>query len=279
MRRLTLPVCLLLVLAAGVPSDASAPDAQPKLGKGEKVVLALLGMVGSEEPAKVARGKRLMALQADADKLRPLSLALTCNPKSLRIFAARELSKLSDKRAQQPLLVRVLREPEPTVRKALAAALRDRASPDTVHVLGKALWSRYAPTRRHAAEALGRLGDALGAAYVIRRWEGRSGDFPRVYITQVEQTSYIQDFDVEVASTSFIADPIVGTAQNGFSHAVKIIGTEQIRSSVEAASYRGALTSLAGRNHGRSVGAWKRWWTQNEAALLKAREAHYSPSE
>ena len=37
----------------------------------------------------------------------------------------------------------------------------------------------------------------------------------RANITVVNQLSYIQDFDVEVAQTSFIADPIVGIIQDG----------------------------------------------------------------
>ena len=37
----------------------------------------------------------------------------------------------------------------------------------------------------------------------------------RANLTMVNQVSYIQDFDVEVAQTSFIADPIVGIIQDG----------------------------------------------------------------
>ena len=37
----------------------------------------------------------------------------------------------------------------------------------------------------------------------------------RANLTMVNQISYIQDFDVEVAQTSFIADPIVGIIQDG----------------------------------------------------------------
>ena len=37
----------------------------------------------------------------------------------------------------------------------------------------------------------------------------------RANLTVVNQLSYIQDFDVEVAQTSFIADPIVGIIQDG----------------------------------------------------------------
>jgi general secretion pathway protein D len=39
----------------------------------------------------------------------------------------------------------------------------------------------------------------------------------RANLTVVNQLSYIQDFDVEVAQTSFIADPIIGIIQDGLS--------------------------------------------------------------
>jgi hypothetical protein len=278
--RFTLPVCLLLaalVLIAPTAPPPAAADAQPALSKAEKVVLALLGMVGSEEPAKVARGRRLMALQPETAKLRPLSLALTCEPASLRVYAAGQLARLEDGRAVRPLLARVLREREDRVRRSLVAALRERASPDAVHVLGKALGSRYAPTRCRAAEALGLLGDELGLGYLVRKWEGRSGDFPRVYFTQVHQVSFVQDFDVEVASTSFIADPLLGVAQQGFSHPVKIIGTEQVITTRERAAWRGALKALAGRDLGPRVEAWRRHWDANRDRLLRERAARLSP--
>lgn len=273
MIRLALPVCLLLVLLP-VASTALPPATageEPTLSKPEKVVLALLGMVGSEEPARVARARRLMALQPAAARLRPLSLALACEPASLRIYAAGALARLEDERATRPLLARVLRERDDAVRRAIVVALRDRGSPDAVHVLGKALWSRYAPTRHRAAEALGALGDELGLGYLVRRWEGRSGDFARVYITQVHQVSFVQDFDVEVASTSFIADPLIGVAQQGFAQPVKIHATEQVITTHDRVAWRGALKALAGRDLGSRVGAWRRHWDANREHLLRER--------
>ena len=81
-----------------------------------------------------------------------------------------------------PLLKRAIEDPEATVRAAAADALRAIGEPSTVDAAGRALDSRYADVRVRAAEALARLlGDEVGAPYVIRRWEARSGDFPRVY--------------------------------------------------------------------------------------------------
>jgi hypothetical protein len=154
-------------------------------------------------------------------------------------------------------------------------ALRSIDSPDTVHPLGRALASRYAEVRQHAAEALGRLGDVMGMGYVLHRWHATSGDFPRVYIATLSQVSYIQDFDVEVAQTSFIADPVVGILQEGVVHAVKVLGAEHGFSTLERVAYKDALVGMSGVDLGNDVKAWMRMWNQERERLLDERAAHH----
>jgi hypothetical protein len=170
--------------------------------------------------------------------------------------------------------VRAIEDPEESVRKAAALAMREIGSPSTIEPLARALGSRYSEVRQHAAEAIGWLGDELGYPAVIMRWEARSGDFPRVYFSQATQISYIQDFDVEVAQTSFIADPIVGVLQEGVVNAVKIHATEQ-SFTFERDAYRRGLTNLAGVDLGADVAAWRAWWKENEERLLDERAARY----
>jgi HEAT repeat protein len=269
MKWFTLPVCLLLA-ASTVAADApKRPDLRP----GEKVVLACLGMIATGDAAKAKRADAILALQREEDMLRPLATALTCRPARLRAEAARRLAALDDERAVRPLLHRVVRETDRTARAALVAALREIGDPSAVHVLGRALFSRDPATVRGAAAALAGLGDVLALPYVIQKWEGRSGDFPQVYFTQVSQRSYIQDFDVEVASTSFIADPIVGIIQEGMVQPVKIVATEQ----VEVSMFHATLKAVAGQDLGRKVGAWKRWWAENGERLQEERARRLNP--
>ncbi len=106
------------------------------------------------------------------------------------------------------------------------------------------------------------MGDVDAAAYLVVRWEKRSGNFTRVYFAQARQISFIQDFDVEVASTSFIADPIVGVLQEGVVQDVRVLATEVVGTAVErveTAAYRQALTTLSGEDHGDDVKAWRAW--------------------
>ena len=288
MFRIALPICLLIALAASVAPAApkTATSKGKALSNNEKLALAYLGQIGAaaakKKPAKSLRAKadrarRLFAsLPADA-KRRPLVKALHCEPAALRVFAAGALARLDDKETVRPLLWRVVREKDKRARAAMVQAVKSLQDPGSVHVLGRALSSRYAPYRERAVEALVGLGDELAHAYLITKWEGRSGDFPRVYFTLSRQLSYIQDFDVEVASTSFIADPIVGVLQDATVQGVKIIATEQIEYQAAMRAYRKGLESLSGERLGSKVGAWRAWWEQNKERLLKARSARYAP--
>jgi hypothetical protein len=243
--------------------------------RGEARVMALLGMIAGGAEGRVAEGKRRMALEEDRFKLAPLAKALRCKPASLRIYAARQLARLGDPLAVPALLKRTIEDPDKDVRAAAAAALRAIGEPSTVHPLGRALGSRIPKVRVRAAEALALLGDELAYPYIIYRWEGRSGNFPRVYFSQQREVSYIQDFDVEVAQTSFIADPIVGVLSEGVVQDVKVLATEQTFTSYVRPAFQGALAKLAGTDLGSKVGAWKKFWLENRDRLLDERAARY----
>ena len=242
---------------------------------GEKRVLSLLAKIASEVPEKVARARREMAITDARFKLAPLALALRAEPASLRIYAAQELGRLADPLGAPPLLKRAIYDDVKEVRTAVVLALKEIGSPSTVHPLGRALESRLRDVRVRAAEALGLLGDELAYPYVIKKWEGRSGDFTRVYFSTVRQISYIQDFDVEVAQTSFIADPIVGVLQEGVVQSIKIHSTVQSFLIHERPAFNGALAQLAGTDLGKKLGAWKQFWHENKERLLDERADRY----
>ncbi|MDA1194031.1 MAG: HEAT repeat domain-containing protein [Planctomycetota bacterium] len=255
---------------------ATRPEREAKeQQEGEARVLGLLALIASGDDAKIAEGKRKMELEAAKFKLAPLAKALRCEPASLRIYAARELGRLADPLAAPALLRRAVEDKERDVRVAVVEALKELGSPSTVHPLGRALDSRFREIRVNAAEALALLGDELAYPYIVKKWEGRSGDFPRSYFSTVRQISYIQDFDVEVAQTSFIADPIVGVLSDGVVQSVKILATEQSFFIYERPAFHGALKSLAGTDLGNKVGAWKQFWQDNAQRLLDERAARY----
>ncbi len=211
MIRIALPLCLLLALASTAharPEAKTAPTkkkaAAKQLTKDEKLALAWLGQIGAASKSKAAaakavQAKRLFAVLPSKAKLRPLVKALHTEPAALRIFAARALAALGEREVVRPLLWRLIREPKKGARAAMVRAVRSLKDEGSVHVLGRALGSRYAVYRERAAEALVALGDELAYPYLIDAWERRSGEFPRSYFAQITQHAHISEYDVEVA--------------------------------------------------------------------------------
>ncbi len=159
----------------------------------------------------------------------------------------------------QVLIARAFRAPEARVREAAVLELKARALPGTQAAFTRALASAESTTRVRAAQALGLLGDAAALQALITSWEGRSGQGPRSHFAQTAQSSYIQDFDVEVASTSFIADPIVGVIQSGVVLDMRVLGTVQTIATPELLAYRGALVRLLGTDLDPTVAPWSVW--------------------
>ncbi len=254
-------------------AEATRPEREKaEQQAGEARVLRLLAGVASGDETRAAAARRQMLAEEARYKLAPLAQALRSKPTALRLYAAETLARLRDPLGVPALLKRTVEDPEESVRTAAALALKEIGSPSTIEPLVRALDSRYSDVRVRAAEAIGYLGDELGYPAVIMRWEGRSGDFPRVYFSQTKQISYIQDFDVEVAQTSFIADPIVGVLQEGVVNAVKVLATEQ-SFTFERAAYHRSLARLAGTDLGEHVGEWRAWWEKNKDRLLEERAA------
>ena len=230
----------------------------------------------SQDPDLVLRAVRALGGMEARFKLAPLAEALRCEPPALRVFAAEELARLDDPLAAPALLKRAIYDPDAKARAAMALALKQLALPGTVAPLARALASQHSDTRVRAAQALGLLGDQAAMGVVIARWEARSGNFPNVYLAQVKQISYIQDFDVEVAQTSFIADPIVGVLQEGVVQSFRILATEQTFYTVERLAYHDALQNLAGTDMGDNAKAWSGFWREHKDRLLRESDERYA---
>ncbi len=220
----------------------------------------------------------------DEHKLEPMAFALRSRNRDVRLLAAKSLGEIGNRRALRPLLHRVIHDPAEEIRHAAfdaAAAIGDR---NLIAPLVSALGSQDMNTRIHAAEGLARARDVRGVRYLIYRFEAHGGGAPRVYSMFTSQVSFIQDFDVEVASTAFIADPIVGTIQEGIVLDAQVVATQQIEHFVEREVIYGALTELTGATDVENKkGAWAAWFREHgkalEAAAATAPTAESAASE
>lgn len=162
-------------------------------------------------------------------------------------------------------------DPSERVRDQVVATLPEAERDEATTYLSAALGHRSPEIRVRTAEALGALGSPRALAPLVAagpsaaRADAAAGTAPRAHVAFVEQQSYLRDFDVEVASSSFIADPKVGILQSGAVLDVSVLGV-QVETVRVTAAYRKALRRLAGSDPGADVRQWPSWLAAVQAA-------------
>jgi HEAT repeat protein len=211
-----------------------------------------------------------------------LSRALTSPRPGNRAFASLAMRRLSALDPEPELLRRTLVDPSPDVRRAAALALRDSGDDAYLTACLQALDHRASVVRKHAAEALGtmhqseaveplmhhlaRIGQGSGSA------SGSSG--PRGSVFVGTQRAYVQGFETNVANNAAIANPVIGTLQEGATLDVRVLGTSGIVATrAESQAVRLALGQITGEDPGRTVKAWERWWDRNGASWRRVIQA------
>ncbi len=159
----------------------------------------------------------------------------------VRVEAARALRDVRDPAVAGPAL-KALNSVNPRLRENSIQALGVMAYPSTVQ-----------PLMTH----LSRVNSAIQSG---RPSSSSSGS---IYIGT--QTAYVQDFDVEVANGSAIADPQINVLVEGSVLDARVLGSYVVSYASEARLVRSALIDLTGMNHGSSNRAWLAWWEANKA--------------
>ncbi len=212
-------------------------------------------------------------------KLEPFAYALRSKSEALRVLAAQELGRLKNRRGIRPLLKRSVADPSETVRHAAIDAAKAIGDPNLILPLVKALQSEDARTRMRAADGISRIGDVRGVQYLVWRFEAHGAGVARVYSAFAAQLTFIQDFDVEVAQTAFIADPIVGVIQEGIVLDAEVVATSIVSHFVEREAIHGALTRLTRADDIQNKkGAWATWYRDHKDELIARHEAATKPA-
>lgn len=253
---------------AALAAPAAAREARAREQARVRKLLETVA-AGGEREARIAR--EALAGVEDGAKVVPMAFALRAGSREVRLLAAAELGRIGDRRALRPLVSRALRDPDEAVRAAcLDAALLFR-DPEILAPFARALLGAGSPElHAAAAEGIGRIGDVRGVRYLAYAIEGHGGG-PRAHIYVASQLSFIQDFDVEVAQTAFIADPMVGILQEGASLDVQVVSNEWYATRIERHAVVGALRRLTGADIGDDPKAWKAWMRDNREKLIAAR--------
>jgi len=249
------------------------PKEQRELRRqGQAKVRKLLDLYakGGERAQKFARAS--LDTVDDEHKLEPMAFALRSRSAAVRRLAAEELGKLDNRRSLRPLLHRAVFDPSEEVRHAAIDAAKAIGDANLIAPLVGALGSEDGEVRMNAARSLARVGDPRGVRYLVYRFEARGGGGGRAYSMFANQLTFIQDFDVEVAQTAFIADPIPGVIQEGVIIDVKVVATQQTSHFIEREVVHGALQFLTGATDVENKdGAWAAWFKENGEGLTASR--------
>lgn len=202
-----------------------------------------------------------------------LSEQLFARTMGRRRTAALALRRLYPGHALDRLIHRAVLDPAPEVREDAALGLKAAADPVVVLPISRALESGHPLVRQHAASALGGMGYPAAVPPLIARLANLSGEarpIPRSHIFVGTQTAYVQDFDVEVASFSAAADPVVNVLVGGVVLDVGVHSVTEVRTVTEARIIRGSLRELTGLDPGRSNRSWLTWWEREGESWLES---------
>lgn len=204
-----------------------------------------------------------------------------------RRFSALALRRLFPGFSVDELTRRAVLDPVEEVRVQAALALRDSGEESVIDPLARALASSSSTLRTHAAQSLGLSGFAAAVEPLALRLmtlapSGEGGQVaPRGTIFVGRQIAYVQDFEAEIATNSAIADPIIGTLQEGVTLDVKVFGSSGggYTYTHETKQLRRSLSRLTGAEVRDTNGAWKQWWKSSGEDWVRDHVHGGAPSE
>ncbi len=171
----------------------------------------------------------------------------------------------------RPLWSVAARDRDDDVRTSAVASLASFGRVDVAFPFVKALWSEHPSIVANAAAALGQLGDAHAVVWLVTRLVSH-GSSPGANFSQLSQQAYVQDFDVEVAQTSFIADPVIGTVQEGVVQDVKVLDLTIERTFVEMRLVQ-TIARLAKADL-KSPAEVASWWKEHQPSIPRLARGH-----
>ncbi len=239
-----------------------------------KMANAALKLASNKDGAVRARAMSNIEKMDKKYRLRPLAIAARIRHPDVRLRAVKGLGALDSNEALPALYKRAVFDQSETIRKAAVAAIKASKIKGKAGPFIRALNSPFDAVRVHAVKALGALGDKNAVGPLVARYQVVGGSGQSVYISNVNQISYVQDFDVEVAQTSFIADPVIGVIQDGLTLNFRALATTGYIDVYEMPALSEALSNLTGKELGEDPKAWLEWYrnVQKEARKKKAKK-------
>ena len=193
---------------------------------------------------------------------------------SRRSFATLGLRRALKGQHMEPLMRRAVLDPNEEVRTGAALALGVFEEPKLVGPVLRAMGSKHSSVRINASAALGHMGYASAVAPLLSQLnslQSSGGRKPHANFYSGNQQAYIQDFDVEVASNSSIADPVINVLTEGVVLDVGILSVTERSVVRERSTIRRSLSKLTGATPGNNTQHWMQWWEENRESYAPAK--------
>jgi hypothetical protein len=242
------------LMREGLMEQAPVTEDHRKLAR--EIAEALL-----DDDAEIrAEAQEMAATLPDAALLDPMKKLLLAPPVDTRVFAVKTLSRIGDRTALPFLIRSSMFDAKEDVRNAAFRALKGFGDADIFYPYARATLSNEPLASIQGAKALAALGDMRGVDVILRRVSIALGAAGRANLMVGQQSSYIQDFDVEIAQAAAIGDPIVQTIRDGIILDFKVLGGYGEGWIVEQrGAYARALQDLTGRDYGQDWKAWRKY--------------------
>ena len=218
----------------------------------------------STGPGRNAAIAELLAREPNADQDLRTEARRNGNPRQ-RIAALAALQRRQLAGNDRFVLRTAILDGSEQVRDAAISISRPSVAHDDLEYLAAGFNHENPKVRIRTADALAGLGKAEAVKWLVMAGPtagaglagGGSGG-ERAHIAIVQQTSYVRDFDVEVAQAAAIADPKIGVIQAGTVLDVTVFGVVEERIIVRA--YQKAIQQLTQRDPGDNPRLWAAWF-------------------
>lgn len=224
----------------------------------------LAGLHASTGPGRAAAIDELLVREPAADECLRREARRNPNPRQ-RVGALQALQRRPLAGNDRFVLRTAVLDGTEAVRTAAAAMCRGRIGSDDIQYLATGLAHENAKIRVRTAEAFAELGDPAAVPFLVlagphagKGLAAGANTGVRAHIAVLQQTSYVRDLDVEVASAAMLADPQVGVLTSGTVLDVTVAGVVEERTVVRA--YRRAIQRLLQRDPGADPRTWAQWF-------------------
>lgn len=231
--------------------------------------------------AKVQAVATLLAQVPDSDKYLRSRARRVVN-RVQRVAIVRALAQRTTEGNDRFVYRTAMLDASPEVRREAMIATRQAGrAAKAVAYLSPGLTQNNAKMRMRTAAAYAELRDASAlpllvaagpSASIIKRRRALPSGATRAHMAVIEQRAYIRDFDVEIASSSFIADPKVDVLHSGVVLDVTVIAVTTHRTEIVGA-YRDAIRRIAGTDPGPDPKGWSAWLKNHQLAAGGPRQA------